>query len=84
MKQTEYFGVNVVQWRVSFFALGPVVKVVALVHCLRVEFRHHFVSVRDTGACKLTLLTFHQERDFVSQYLTSQRVSEIEGFPVID
>jgi hypothetical protein len=62
MKHTKYFGVNVVEWRVSFFELEPVVIVVALVHCFRVEFRHHFVFVRDTGACNLTLLTFHQER----------------------
>ena len=47
---------------VFFFALDPVVRVVALVRCLRVEFRHHFVSVRDTGAYRLTLLTSHQER----------------------
>jgi hypothetical protein len=78
MKQTKYFGVNVVQWRVSFFALEPVVRVVAFVHCLRVEFRHHFVSLRDTGACKLTLLTFHQERE--TWYLHIERINEYQKF----
>ena len=44
------------------FALQVVVRVMTLMHCLRVEFRHNFVFVRDTGTCQLKPLTFHQER----------------------
>ena len=62
-----------VQWRLSFFALQPVFRVVALVHCLRVEFRHHFVFVRDTGAYNLALFTSHQERLGISIFNEYQK-----------
>jgi len=46
---------------------------VALVHCLRVEFRHHFVFVRDTGAYNLALFTSHQERLGISIFNEYQK-----------
>ena len=75
MNHTKYFGVNVVQWRVSFFALEPVVRVVARVCYLRVEFRHHFCVRERPDAYS----TFHQERLCIS-ILKDKRVSEIKAF----